>query len=119
MMEGKLAHSSREENGIVIFELEGKIMGTQHDNYLILDKVYEYTEKNQFKVVFDFSKVDWINSRGIGICITSVTALRNREGDLKLACLNEKVHSLLDKMKMFKIFETYDTVEEAINSFDK
>lgn len=112
-----MAHTSREENGIVVFDLEGKIMGTQHDNYLILDRVYEYTTENKFKIVFDFTKVDWINSRGIGICITTVTALRNRDGDLKLACLNENVGSLLKKMKLLKIFEVFDTAEEAITSF--
>jgi anti-anti-sigma factor len=113
-----MAHSSREENGIVIFELEGKIMGTQHDNYLILDKVYEYTKEDKFKIVFDCCKVEWMNSRGIGICITTVTALRNRDGDLKLACLNENVRSLLEKMKLLKIFEVFDTVDEAIKSFN-
>ena len=112
-----MAHTSREEKGIVIFILEGKIMGTQHDNYQILDKVYEYTEKNQFNVVFDFTNLEWMNSRGIGICVTTITALRNRGGDLKLACLNEKMYSLLDKMKLFKLFESFDTVEDAINSF--
>jgi len=112
-----MAHTSREENGIVIFELEGKIMGTQHDNYLILDKVYEYTKENKFNMVFDFSNVDWMNSRGIGICITTATALRNRDGDLKMARLNENVESLLKKMKLLKIFEVFDTVEEAVKSF--
>lgn len=113
-----MAHTYREENGIVVLELEGKIMGTQHDNYLILDKVYEFIQKNKLRMVMDFSNVDWMNSRGIGICITTITALRNRDGDLKLACLNEKVESLLRKMKMFKIFNVYKTVEEAIKSFD-
>lgn len=112
-----MAHTSRVENGIVIFELEGKIMGTQHDNYLILDKVYDYTKENMFKVIFDFSKVDWINSRGIGICVTTATALRNRDGDLKLACLNGKVRSLLDKMRMFKVLDAYDNVDDALKSF--
>ncbi len=113
-----MAHTSREENGIVIFELEGKIMGTPQDNYLILDKIYEFIQQDKFRVVMDFSNVDWMNSRGIGICVTTITALRNRDGDLKLACLNEKVESLLRKMKMFKIFDAHKTVDEAIKSFD-
>jgi anti-sigma B factor antagonist len=117
IQEDTMGHTSREENGIVIFDLEGKIMGTQHDNYLILDKVYDYIKEDKINIVLDFSKVDWINSRGIGICITAVTALRNRNGDLKLACLNDKVESLLKKMRMFKIFEAYKSVEEAIKSF--
>jgi anti-anti-sigma factor len=68
-------------------------------------------------MIFDFAKVEWMNSRGIGICVTTATALRNRDGDLKLARLNERVESLLDKMKMFKIFEAYANIEEAIESF--
>ena len=112
-----MAHTTREENGIVIFELEGKLMGTQHDNYLILDKVYEYIQQNKFRMVFDFTNVDWINSRGIGICITATTAMRNRDGDLKLACLNDKVKTLLEKMRMFKVFEQYPTVRDAVSSF--
>ena len=31
-----MAHTSREENGIIIFELEGKIMGTQHVLFLVI-----------------------------------------------------------------------------------
>ena len=109
-----MPHTHREENGIVIFELEGKIMGTQHDNYLILDKVYEFITQNKFKIVMDFKNVDWMNSRGIGICVTTVTAMRNRGGEMVMACLNERTESLLKKMKMFKIFKAYATVEEAI-----
>jgi hypothetical protein len=78
-----MAHTYREEDGVIIFELEGKIMGTPHDNYLILDKVYEFTTQNKFKIVMDFSNADWMNSRGIGICVTTVTVMRNRGGFLK------------------------------------
>jgi anti-anti-sigma factor len=111
-----MAHTHREEDGVVIFELEGKIMGTPHDNYLILDKVYEFTTQNKFKMVMDFSNVEWMNSRGIGICVTTVTAMRNRGGDMVMACLNDKVESLLKKMHMFKIFKAYPTVSEAVSS---
>lgn len=68
-------------------------------------------------MVFDFSKVDWINSRGIGICVTTATSLRNRNGDLKPACLNEKVISLLDKMRLFKVLDAYDNLNDALKNF--
>jgi len=88
----------------------GHTLGTEN-------KVYEFIGKGKLKFVFDFSKVDWINSRGLGICITVYTALHNRGGGLKLACLSEKVKTFLDKCRMFTVFEAYDTVAEAIKSF--
>lgn len=112
-----MSHTTRIENDIVVYELEGKSWGTMEDNYEILDKLYEYIKEEKFNAVLDFSKIDRINSRGIGICVTMVTALRGRDGNLKLACLNERIESLLKKMRMFKIFEYYETVEKAIESF--
>ncbi|MHA2313498.1 MAG: STAS domain-containing protein [Candidatus Thorarchaeota archaeon] len=112
-----MAHVIHEENGVVVLELAGKIMGTFEDTSLI-DEVCELVEKGKMSIVLDFSKVDWMNSRGLGICITVLTTLRNRDGDLKLACPSDKVESFLDRCKMFAVFETYKTVEEAVASFE-
>jgi anti-anti-sigma factor len=110
-----MANVFREENGVIVVELEGKIMGTPQDSSMVND-VYKYIEKGHNKFVFDFSKVNWINSRGLGLCITVYTALNNREGGMRLACLNDKVNSFLDKTRMFAVFQTSPTVEEAIKS---
>jgi len=110
-----MASVFREENGVIIAELEGKMMGSPQDTSIV-NSVYEYMEKGNFKFVFDFSNVDWINSRGLGLCITVYTSLNNKGGGFKLACLNEKVDMFLDKCKMFAVFETSKTVEEAVKS---
>jgi anti-anti-sigma factor len=110
-----MANIFREENGVVVAELEGKIMGTPQDSSIV-NKVYEYIEEGKNKFVFDFSRVQWINSRGLGLCITVYTALNNRDGAFRLAGLNDKVNSFLDKCRMFAVFETSPTGEEAIKS---
>jgi len=66
---------------------------------------------------YELSEVDWMNSRGLGILVSGLTTLRNRGGDLKLACASESIDSFLNKCKMLAIFESYDTVEEAVESF--
>lgn len=111
-----MADIFREEGGVTVIELEGKIMGTPQDSSLV-SKIYKQIDQGKRKFVLDFSKVDWMNSRGLGLCITVYTALQNRDGHLKLTCLSEKVKSLLDKCQMFAIFDTYETVEQALNSF--
>ena len=66
--------TDREENGIVILEPKGKIMGGP-DASLLHDKLYEFIEQDRKRIVIDLSKVDWMNSTGLGILISSYTTL--------------------------------------------
>jgi len=112
----KQKHDYREENGIIVLRLNGKIMGDTDDTALF-SLIYQFADEGRTRVVVDFCNVEWMNSKGLGICIVGSTTLRNRGGDLKLACLPEKVRDLLNKTRMFAVFEVFDTVEEAVASF--
>jgi anti-sigma B factor antagonist len=109
--------SDRRENEITILELKGNIMGDQ-DGTLFYDKLQDLIKQNRKKVLLDLSKVDWINSRGLGILISGLTTMRHHDGELKLAAVAEKVKSLLTLTRLITAFESYDTVEEAIGSFE-
>jgi len=58
-----------------------------------------------------------MNSSVVGILIGGLTTLRNNSGDLKLVNVTGKIESLLIITKLIKIFETFNTVEEAVASF--
>jgi anti-anti-sigma factor len=111
-----MAHEMREENGVVILTLEGKIMGSPQDTALT-GVVEDLIEKNKLNVIFDFCNVDWMNSRGLGICIACSSALKSKGGSLKLACACDKVKDLLEKCKMYAVLECYNTLPEAVASF--
>lgn len=108
--------SDREQDGVVILEPKGKIMGGP-DASLLHDRLYEYIEQHKNKVVIDLSRVDWMNSTGLGILISGYTTLRNSDGELKLANVTEKIQSLLTITKLVTVFEAYDSIDEAIESF--
>ena len=57
-----------EKDGIIVLHLTGKIMGGP-DATLFNDKLHELVESGRNKVVADLSKVDWMNSSGLGILI--------------------------------------------------
>ena len=107
-----------DHDGVVVLELNGKIMGGP-DATVINDKLHELVESKRIKVVADLSKVDWMNSSGLGILISGLTTIRNAGGDLKLAAVTERIRSLLMITKLLSVFDTFDTVEEAIQSFSK
>ena len=110
--------TDREENGVIILEPTGKIMGGP-DASLLHDKLYEFIEQDKKKVIVDLAEVDWMNSTGLGILISSYTTLRNNGGKLKLANVTEKIKSLLVITKLEPVFESYDTIADAIQSFNE
>lgn len=109
--------TTREDKGVAIFEPKGKIMGGP-DATVLHDKLHEIINQGKKKVVIDLAKVDWMNSTGLGILISGLTTMRNNGGELKLANVTEKIQSLLTITKLITIFETFDSVDQAVGSFN-
>ncbi len=101
---------------IIILELSGKIMGGP-DATAFNEKLHDLVESGNIKVIADLSKVNWMNSSGLGILISALTTIRNAGGDLKLAAITERIKSLLMITKLLSVFDTFDTTEEAVKSF--
>lgn len=104
------------QGDVAIIELKGKLMGGQ-ETMAVHEKVKELVANDVKKVVVDLGKVTWLNSTGLGALMGSMTSLRNAEGDLKLARVTDKVKSLFMITKLITIFETFDSIEEAVDAF--
>ncbi len=106
----------KEIDGVVLLELSGKLMGGP-DATLLSEKLHDLVDQKKTKVIADLAKVSWMNSTGLGILIGGLTTMRNSGGDLKLVNVAGKIESLLIITKLFKVFETFNQVEEAVASF--
>jgi anti-anti-sigma factor len=111
-----MEYSIVEVKGAVVISLSGKIMGNP-DEDLVIDKIYEHIEKGQVNAVLNLSAVDWMSSRGLGMCLKAMTILRNRGGDLRLSGVTGQTKILMDKCRILDIFRSFDTVDEATASF--
>jgi anti-sigma B factor antagonist len=105
------------KNGVVVIELEGKVMGGP-DATMFHGKLHEYVNSGNKKVVVDLSRVEWMSSVGLGMLISALTTMKNNDGMLKLANVTENIESLLTITRLVTIFETHDTVDAAIESFN-
>ena len=72
------------ENDIVILDVSGKIMGGE-ETTMFHGKLHEYINQNKKNIVVDLSKVDWVNSVGLGMLISALTTVKNSGGRLVLA----------------------------------
>lgn len=110
--------TDREVNGIVILEPQGKIMGGP-DATLLNDRLYECIRNGKKSIIIDLDGIEWMNSTGLGLLIQGFTTLRNNEGKLKLARVTEKIDSLLTITKLKGVFEAFDSIDEAVKSFEQ
>ena len=102
--------------GISILEVKGKLMGGPETSE-IHNRVKDLVANGVKKVLIDLGKVTWMNSTGLGAMMSSLTTVKNAEGELKIARATEKVKSLFMVTKLITIFDNYETVEEALDSF--
>ncbi|MFQ6114531.1 MAG: STAS domain-containing protein [bacterium] len=102
---------------VAILDLSGKLLGGPPDSDEFKDTIYRLIDQGVVKVVVNLSEVKRMNSSGLGVLISGMTSLRNRNGDLKLAAINEMMEGILVMTKLNTIFDTYETPEGAAQSF--
>lgn len=69
------------------------------------------------RVVLDLSQLNFVDSSGLGAMLSCLRQLSSKGGDLKLCCMSKPVRALFELVRMHRIFDIYDTKEEAVNAF--
>jgi anti-sigma B factor antagonist len=108
---------SREKNGIIILDLQGKLMGGP-DAEVFKSTIHKLIEKGHRKVVVNLHNIDWINSTGMGILISGYTTMRRNGGDLRLLHVSDKIRSILYVTKLNTIFKCFDNEDDAVASYE-
>ncbi|MCZ6775102.1 MAG: STAS domain-containing protein [Ignavibacteria bacterium] len=101
---------------VSVIELEGNLMGGP-DATTLNSKLHELIEAGKKNVVVDLGGVQFMNSSGLGQLIAGVRAMKSAGGDLKIANTSAKISALIKITKLTSIFETYDSVQKALESF--
>ena len=106
----------KEQNGTVIMELKGKLVGGSLTGRMdrAIDNFISQGKKN---IVFDLGGITALDSSGIGMLIGSFSKINESGGALKFANISDKLRGLFSDTKLNRVFEIYNTTEEAIRSF--
>ncbi|MCI0447041.1 STAS domain-containing protein [bacterium] len=105
-----------EQNGITIIQPKGKITIGEGD-VLLREEITKLLAEDKKKLVLDLGDVSYMDSAGVGELVSVYTSVKNRGGELKLAALTKKIKDLLSITQLMTIFDTYETLEEALASF--
>lgn len=73
--------------------------------------------KENNRIVLNLAWVHYIDSSGLGTLVASFISARNRGAEIKFAALSPRARRLFTITKVDRLFEVYDSSEEAVRSF--
>ena len=106
----------------VVMALGGKNLSNTLNFYEVrklATAISEMTEAGQVRIVVDWSEVEWINPLAIGLLLARRHALIHAGGELKFSGMNQTVNKVFSSFGVAHLFESYATLEDAIESFDE
>jgi anti-sigma B factor antagonist len=118
----------KEDHGIVVLKVSGRLVLGQ-ESMDFRNKFKEVLEDSDglrqikeewgwdTRIVLDLGKLDFADSAGLGALIAAHAAAINRGAEMKLANLTAKLRDTLTITKLVTVFDVYDSVDAAVNSF--
>ena len=67
-------------------------------------------------VIMDLGGVNFIDSSGMGLLIALLKRIAPRGGDVKIVGLRKNVRMIFEITRTYKIFEIFDSEEEAVRA---
>ena len=111
----KLKADSRGD--VIMLTIKGNLLGGP-DADSFYNEVKRHLDEGARKFVLDLSGVKLINSSGLGILIKALKPVRELEGDFHLAAVSDKIDSLFMITKLYQVFKSFDTIDQAVQDFE-
>lgn len=111
-----LSLTERSKEGIAILDAKGQIVAGDGADRL-RERLKALAEAGTPNAILNLAGVDYIDSSGLGALVMSFSALRKKEGTLKLLNLTRRNVELLVLTKLETVFEVFDDEQNAVNSF--
>ena len=74
-------------------------------------------ENNNKNVIIDLDAVEFVDSSFLGALVAGLKKATMMSGDLKIVGLQAPVKAMFELTRLYRIFDIFETVEDALKSF--
>jgi anti-anti-sigma factor len=107
----------KEEHKDVIVEIVDLNRATLSEADEFKQRLAENIGNGYKKIIVDLTDCEFIDSTFLGALVISLKKVTSLGGDLRLVGFQPAVHSMFELTRMYRVFETFNTKEDAILSF--
>ena len=105
-------------DGIGVIQLSKSLTAATVDPFRDQLSSWKESEPSVKNYIIDLEKVDFMDSAGLGTLIAVLKRISEQGGDMKIANLQKKPRMVFEITRAYKVFEIYETVEDALKGFD-
>ncbi|GAC1428656.1 MAG: anti-sigma factor antagonist BldG [Candidatus Velthaea sp.] len=99
------------QGGMNVFELTGSLDIATSPT--VRAALLEASERGDHRLIVDLSKVDFLDSTGLGAMIGAQRRAKEFDGDVRLVAKEGQILRLLRITGLMKVFSVYATLEDA------
>jgi len=108
----------KEIGAVSVLHVRGNLIGGP-ETVAVHEKVKQILGEKKNRIVIDLSDVAWINSSGLGMLMGCLTSVKNAGAEMILTGVTDKVKNLFVITKLITLFDVFETVQEAVDTFGK
>ncbi|MFH0736205.1 MAG: STAS domain-containing protein [bacterium] len=100
---------------ITIIQLE---RATLVESEFLKKQLSERISEGYKKIIIDLTDCEFIDSTFLGVIVNTLKKVARVNGDLKLVGFKPAVRAMFELTRMFRVFESFTDVEDAVKSFN-
>ena len=105
------------ENATVVTFVDEKIL-EEMDVHTLQESIMSVIEEaERISLILDFRNVRFLSSAVLGLLMRISKKVYEREGQLRLCSISPKIYEVFKITRLNKIFDIYENVENATESF--
>jgi len=81
--------------------------------------IQELIEEDRYKIIVSMSDLNYISSAGLGVFMGFIEEIREREGDIKLTNMTDKVYKVFDLLGFPALYQIFKEEAEAEKEYSK
>jgi anti-sigma B factor antagonist len=108
----ELSLNHRQEGNRTILDVAGEV-----DVYTapkLREKLVELVGDGNYHIIVDMTKVEFLDSTGLGVLVGGLKRVRSHEGSLALVCNQERILKIFRITGLTKVFPIHDSLDEAL-----
>ena len=106
-----------ERMGDVIVEIVNVERASVAEANELKERLNEAMDDGYKKIIIDLSECDFVDSSFLGVLVNSLKKVVKLEGDLKLVGFRPAVRSMFELTRLFRVFESFGNLQEAVKSY--
>ena len=116
MMSAPLRIEQRPSAAVLILQLHGRLVAEDGAD-LFKERVTAALDRGSTDLLIDLSRVDYIDSGGVGALVAMFTRTGRRGGRLKLLCPSTRVCHVLEITGLMRVFDVFEDEQAALQAF--